>query len=75
MEALPQTLPELRAHLVQLGARRLDIDQRIRAVPEGPGYYDAVQPLKAQQQEVDTEFKATQQKINLFQKPVHPTLF
>ena len=71
----PTPLPELRATLVKLARKRLEAEQLIKNVPQGPGYYDAVQPLKARQQQLEAEFKAIQLQIKTRQAGSQPSLF
>ena len=71
----PTPLSELRATLTKLARKRLEAEQLIKDVPQGPGYYEAVQPLKARQQQLDAEFKAIQQQIKTRQAGNQPALF
>ena len=70
-----QSLPDLRAELIRLGFERLEIGQLLTKVPEGPGYYDTMQPLLARQNKVNSAYAAIQKQIKVLQNPVQPPLF
>jgi len=71
----PTSLPELRAQLTRLADERLEIGQLLAKVPEGPGYYDALQPLLARKVQVNADYNATQKEIKARLQGVQPTLF
>ena len=70
-----QSLPELRAELIRLGFERLEIGQLLTKVPEGPGYYDTMQPLLARKTKVNSAYNAIQKQIKVLQQPAQPFLF
>jgi len=69
-----QSLIDLRAELVRLGAERLEIGQQLTKVPEGPGYYDAMQPLLARKVAINSAYNAIQKEIKARQQGAQSTL-
>lgn len=74
MDSKSLSLPELRAELIRLGAERLEIGAQLTKVPEGPGYYDTMQPLLARQGKVNSAFAAIQKQIKKLQQGVQASL-
>lgn len=76
MEAMrPPSLQQLHGQLIQLGFARLEVGQQMQRVPQGPGYHDAMEVLRARQQQVNDQYAAVQKEIKQRRLGVQPSLF